>query len=151
MACSGLAPNAGKEDWLKLAGDDQRLRSGMSRLYDLFQDAPTLGSLIEPDRGEGDLLSVPYTDLAPLLQKALELEDSSYSRREMGACARGMAEAAALLNDTFHLVLTNVPYLYRGKQDELLQQYCEAAYRTPRRIWPQSLLAGPYASSTMTV
>jgi len=128
VACSGLAPNAKKEEWLELAGDDQRLRTGMSRLYDLFQDAPALGSLIEPRQGKEDLLSVPYTELAPLLRKALELEESSYSRREMGISARGMAQAAALLSDAFHLLLTNVPYLYRGKQDEVLQQYCEAAY-----------------------
>ena len=43
LACCGLAPNFRKDDWLKAAGDDDRLRRGMERLYSLFKDAPTLG------------------------------------------------------------------------------------------------------------
>src|ERR1035441_5865448 len=37
LACSGLAPNAKKEDWLKLAGDNEKLRNGMEQLYQLFK------------------------------------------------------------------------------------------------------------------
>ena len=51
LACSGLAPNAKKDDWLKLAGDNDRLQRGMARLYALFKDAPVLGSLINPRAG----------------------------------------------------------------------------------------------------
>src|SRR6202023_2943655 len=56
LACSGLAPNAKQEDWLRLAGDNGRLRNGMERLYRSFKDATVLGSLIDPRAGEGDLL-----------------------------------------------------------------------------------------------
>jgi len=48
IACSGIAPNTRKKDWVDLAGENERLRNGMARLYDLFQDAPVLGSLIDP-------------------------------------------------------------------------------------------------------
>jgi hypothetical protein len=45
LACSGLAPNTREADWLAIAGDNQKLRNGMERLYRLFQNAPILGSL----------------------------------------------------------------------------------------------------------
>jgi hypothetical protein len=48
IACSGLAVEAKKEEWLKLAGGDERLCQGLEQLHDLFKDAPTLGSLINP-------------------------------------------------------------------------------------------------------
>lgn len=37
LACSGLAPNTQEADWLAIAGDNERLRNGMERLYLLFQ------------------------------------------------------------------------------------------------------------------
>src|SRR5665213_2624962 len=55
LACSGLAPNAKKEDWLKLAGDNDRLQRGMARIYALFKDAPVLGSLINPRLSAEDM------------------------------------------------------------------------------------------------
>jgi hypothetical protein len=42
LACSGLAPNAPQSDWLKLAGDNDRLQRGMARLHALFKHAPVL-------------------------------------------------------------------------------------------------------------
>jgi hypothetical protein len=54
LACAGLAPNAKQETWLTLAGDDERLQNGLERLYGLFKDAPTLGSLINPREAKGE-------------------------------------------------------------------------------------------------
>src|SRR5262249_46353116 len=48
LACSGLGINAKEEDWLKLTSKDSRLVQPMQKLYSLFRQAPTLGSLIEP-------------------------------------------------------------------------------------------------------
>jgi hypothetical protein len=69
LACSGLAPNAKREDWLKLAGDSDRLQRGMARLYTLFKDAPTLGSLVNPCATGGDLVEADFDELQPLLEK----------------------------------------------------------------------------------
>ncbi|HRF48213.1 MAG TPA: hypothetical protein PLC98_11365, partial [Anaerolineales bacterium] len=55
LACSGLAPSATEAEWVALAGEDDRLRRGMARLYGLFKDAPVLGSLINPRAQTGDL------------------------------------------------------------------------------------------------
>ena len=42
--------------------------------------------------------------------------------------AQGMARAAELLTGQYTLVITNVPYLARGKQDERLRSFCERRY-----------------------
>jgi type I restriction-modification system DNA methylase subunit len=125
VACSGLTPNAKKEDWLKLAGDNGKLKNGMERLYRLFKDAPVLGSLINPHAAEGDLLEAAFHELQPLLEKALELETKDDTAYEMAVTAQGLAKAAEILTGQFTLVATNVPYLGRGKQNDVLQSYCK--------------------------
>jgi hypothetical protein len=109
IACSGLAPNAKKEDWLKLAGNNNRLQNGMDSLYQLFMDAPVLGSLINPRGGEGDLLEAAFHELQPLLEKALAQETENDAAHEMVVTARGLAKAAEILASQFTLVATNVP------------------------------------------
>jgi len=125
LACSGLAPNAKKEDWLKLADDNDKLKNGMERLYRLFQDAPVLGSLINPRAAKGDLWEAGFHELQPLLEKALAQETRDDTAHEMTVTARGLAKAAEILAGQFTLVATNVPFLGRGKQNNELQQYCE--------------------------
>ena len=91
IACSGLAPNAKKEDWIKLAGDNDRLQRGMARLYTLFKDAAVLGSLIDPRAAGGDLLEADYHELHPLLEKALAQESKDDTANEMAVTASGLA------------------------------------------------------------
>jgi len=128
IACCGLAPNAKKDDWLKLAGNDDRLQRGMGRLYSLFKDAPVLGSLINPRASGGDLLEAEFHELQPLLEQALASERKDESSHEMAVTARGIAKAAEILAGQFTLVATNVPYLGRGNQDSVLQDYSEKIY-----------------------
>ncbi len=128
LACSGLAPNTKKADWLALAGDNDRLQNGMERLYQLFKDAPVLGSLINPRAGKGDLFVAEFHELQPLLEKALAQEAKDDTAHEVAVTARGLAKAAEILAGEFTLVATNVPYLGRGKQDEVLKEYCERVH-----------------------
>jgi len=76
IACSGIAVEGQLDDWLKLAGDDSRLRTPLERLYNLFRQAPTLGSLIDPAHvPEGERMwSAEYDEVAPLLERALARE-----------------------------------------------------------------------------
>jgi hypothetical protein len=127
IACSGLAPQAKLVDWVKLAGDDERLSGGMKRLFELFEQAPILGSLIDPRQG-GDLLEAGFDDLEPLLEEALVDGITDDATHEMAVTAKGIAVAASLMAEQFTLVITNVPYLGRGKQEEVLQDYCAQAY-----------------------
>jgi hypothetical protein len=128
LACSGLAPNTREADWLAMAGDNERLRNGMERLYRLFQKASVLGSLINPRAAEGDLLVAAFHELQPLLEQVLAQESQDDTAYEMAVTARGLAKAAEILAGQFTLVATNVPYLGRGKQDAELKDYCERVH-----------------------
>ena len=125
LACSGLAPNAKREDWLKLTEGAPHLRFQMGALYDLFEKAPVLGSLINPRTDKAVTYGEALHELQPLLEKALAQETKDDTAHEMAVTARGLAKAAEILVGQFTLVVTNVPYLGRGKQDEVLQDYCE--------------------------
>ena len=125
VACCGLAPQAKKEDWLELAGDSDKLKAGMEKLYDLFKQAPVLGSLINPRVSGGDLLEAGFEEMQPLLEMAMSDERADEAMHELAVTAKGVAKAAEMLAGNFALVATNVPYLGRGKQDEVLKNYCE--------------------------
>src|SRR5262249_54753167 len=113
------------------AGNDERLQVGMERLYDLFQQAPDLGSLIEP-RAEDtvELFTAGFAELQPLLEKALQSDRTSMNDdlAAAGVAAWGIAHAAELLAGHYHLVITNVPYLTRSKQGKMLHGFCERHY-----------------------
>lgn len=129
IACSGIAPNTKKENWLALAGDDERLRNGMARLYDLFRDAPILGSLIDPSSAlENSLFEARFDELRPLLEKAMSAEKDDYEQHELGVAACGIADAVQILGGLYHLIITNVPYLGRGKQTNLIKEFCAQYY-----------------------
>jgi hypothetical protein len=125
LACSGLAPNASEAEWLNLAGNNERLRKGMEKLYSLFDKASVLGSLINPYTDEADLLMAGFHELQPLLEQALAKETEDDSADELAVTARGLAKAAEILGDQFTLVATNVPYLGLAKHDEALKEFCE--------------------------
>ncbi len=129
IACSGIAISAKREQWIALAGDDQRLKFGMARLYNLFKDAPILGSLIDPG-ADRLALEASFDEVQPLLAKALEAErkKGDYAVDELGVAAQGITTAAMILSGKYHLVVTNVPYLARGKQGEVLAEFCEGRY-----------------------
>ncbi|MBI5639903.1 MAG: N-6 DNA methylase, partial [Nitrospirae bacterium] len=127
LACSGLSLAAKKEDWLALASGSEKLQTGMEQLYHLFQKAPVLGSLINPAIFGGDLLMAEFRELQPLMEQALKLEATD-EKHELAVTAKGIAEAAEILSDKFTLVVTNVPYLGRGKQDDELKEYCALAH-----------------------
>jgi hypothetical protein len=128
LACSGLAPNAKREDWLKLTEGAPHLRFQMGALYNLFEKAPVLGSLIDPRADKAVTYGEAFHELQPLMEKALERETKDDTAHEMAVTARGLAKAAEILAGQFTLVATNVPYLARGKQDDALKEYSEKSY-----------------------
>lgn len=128
LACSGLGINASENDWTTLAVGDERARHMMQKLYSLFRQAPSLGSLIDPTRFRKDLFSSDLSEVSPLLRRALASEQSSDERKELAVAAQGLLASAQILADRFTLVATNVPYLGRGRQNEELANYCEEFY-----------------------
>lgn len=131
MACSGIPVTAKKEDWLKLANGNEKLKNGMDRLWTLFRHAPLLGSLIDPTIGDKhELIEASFDDLQPLLEKALESEKTKadVDLNETAVAAKGIAQAAEFLSKKYTLVITNVPYLKRGKQGDQLKDFSSSNY-----------------------
>lgn len=134
VACTGLSVGGTREQWMDiLAGQTvvTNLRFYFGQLYDLFSKAPTLGSLINPHRflGSGLLNEKGMVELHRALSSAMAQESKSVTERsEMGVTAQGVAKASQLLSDHYTLVVTNVPYLGRGKQDDVLKKHLEIHY-----------------------
>ena len=128
LACSGLAPNSRREDWLKLTATAPDLRFQMGALYDLFQRAPEIGSLINPRTDKAVTYGDKLHEIQQLLEKALAQETRDDTAHEMAVAACGLTKAAEILLGNFMLVATNVPYLGRLKQDAILRDYCKLAY-----------------------
>jgi hypothetical protein len=143
VACCGLKVAAKPEDWMALVPDDASnaayLRQELRLLHASFAQAPLLGSLLDPARSlKNDLATSSFDTLRDLLGRALaterpatlwgqasELQDDSW---DLALTARGLLDAARLLDGRYHLVVTNVPYLARSKQHGNLKDYCEAHY-----------------------
>ena len=111
------------------------VRQELRQLHASFSDAPLLGSLLDPARSlKNDLATSSYESLTALLRKALATErtatllNEDVDRWELALSAQGLLEASRLLQARYHLVITNVPYLSRGKQDDRLKDYCETHY-----------------------
>lgn len=123
IACCGLSVGAAKEEWTALANGNAALRQALNWLYEFYQDAPVLGSLLKPEDSDlGKLIKLHFDDysFADLLNKVRpEVE------QEAGLAAKGLLDATRILMNEYDLVNTNVPYLARGKQDSVLQKHCE--------------------------
>ena len=115
-----------RDRWVR-AGRDVRQQRGMGRMFDLFVDAPVLGSLIDPTRDMPEsLLCAPADELRPVLERVLNEEppDVDAEEHENHVAARGIAEAARMLSTHYALVTTNVPYIARGKQSAVIRDHC---------------------------
>ena len=149
IACSGLAPNATKDEWIGLAEQAARaagaaprktlyrtqdtlpsgaLRQTFGTLHDLFTEGPTMGSLIDPREADASLFSTNFKTVRDLLDTVLERTETGVERKESAVAAAGMAEAASLLAGTYSLVITNVPYLSRQRQNESLSVALDSRY-----------------------
>jgi hypothetical protein len=131
LACAGLSINAPLAAWTALAAGDALAENAMKHLYELFRQAPTLGSLIDPTRVGGELFVANFDKVAPLLAHALQREGDD-ERVELTVAARGVAAAAQLLARRYTLVITNVPYLGRAKQDIILADYSDTYHHDSR-------------------
>jgi hypothetical protein len=110
--------------------DRHNLRLALEWMYEVFQDAPVLGSLLNPAKTAAARI-VQWEELARALEQALTQEQTD-EQHEAGVVAQGLAKAAQLLAGQYHLVITNVPYLARGKQGEILRDFCEKNYKAAK-------------------
>ena len=130
LACSGIAPKGKVEDWVKLGAGDTRLENGMRLLYQIFKNAPELGSLIDPSTVLDNSMAATPSEMIPVLERLIEKENSNGNTEQAAksVIAYGISKAAKLLSQKFTLQITNVPYLSRGKQDVVMADYCLKNY-----------------------
>jgi hypothetical protein len=129
IACSGQGVVGKREEWQALANGNSNLRFTLGNLYDLFEKAPHLGSLIDPRTELGAAgITGTLADVQPLLTKALAKHIGDADLSAVGVAAQGITRAAELLAGRYTLVMTNVPYLGRGKQNEVMKDYLQDHY-----------------------
>ena len=154
LACSGFAPNATKDEWIALADRaagaagsapqkglfskrdtiiSADLRNTFEALHDMFVQAPTVGSLIDPHLAGASMYAAKFDAACPLLDAVLSAEEPDPEQRERAVAAAGMAEAASILAETYSLVITNVPYLGRGRQNSTLRELGDSRFGISRR------------------
>lgn len=133
LACSGVAPKGKIEDWVKLVGnvkdsvEKARMENGMKMLYDHFQLAPELGSLLDPTTIKADAFTASFEELQSVLIKALQNEADS-EQLERGVMAAGIAKAGQILGKKYKLAITNVPYLGRKLMSDFMLDYTDKYY-----------------------
>jgi len=143
VACCGLKVAAKPEDWMALVPDDAPnaayLRQELRLLHACFAQAPLLGSLLDPARSlKNDLATSSFDTLRELLGRALaterpatlwgqagELQDDSW---DLALTAKGLLDAAGLLDGRYHLVVTNVPYRSSNDLAPALNDYFKDHY-----------------------
>ncbi len=126
VACCGLSVNAAKDEWKQLGLGKKNLSLALEWMYEIFANAPVLGSLINPATTEAAKI-IRWEELSIALTQALDQEQPD-EQKEASVVAHGLAKAATLLGSKYHWVFTNVPYLTSGKQSDILRKFCEKQY-----------------------
>jgi len=136
IACSGIPVRGQLDDWMKLAGDNYQVKESLKQLHHLFQNAPTFGSLINPMEFpvQDRMFLSGYEEVEPILHEALNqnVEFGDPTSFIFGNSVTGLIKAANYLSKKYTLVVTNVPYLGRGKQNETLKKFCDIHYKSSK-------------------
>lgn len=130
LACTGISVKAAKDEWKALGLDKHNLKIALDWMYDTFEQAPVLGSLINPKKSNAAKI-VAWDELHSVVGQALQQEEDQHgdtANQEAGIVASGLVKAAGMLSDEYQWVVTNVPYLARGKQGAVLKKFCEQYY-----------------------
>ena len=126
LACSGLSVSVAKEEWKQLGLGKRNLTIALDWMHDTFRDAPVLGSLLNPAKSAAAKI-VNWEELSASLDQALRQEQTQ-EQWEAAVVAQGLSKAALQLAAKYSWVVTNVPYLGRGKQTQKLMDYCDDKY-----------------------
>lgn len=129
IACSGIPVKGSLESWMELVGADERVKRAVAKLYEMFENAPTLGSLVNPSLLSKDdpLFTAHFYEIIPILEKKLD-EQNNGGKIISSFSIFDTIRSAILLANKYILVSTNVPYLGRSKQNEILINYCDEYY-----------------------
>ena len=104
LASSGLAPSASRDEWRSLAGDDPRRQRGMERLHELFEQAPALGSLLDPRAGGATSQVAGFADsgAARGAGHGARGDRGHWTRGEGGGYGRGRGDPGGIVHAGDH-------------------------------------------------
>lgn len=128
IAWVGAPPPLPKGEFIALADGNAELEYALEALFDLFKQAPLLGTLLEPSGGdlfESEKLKHIERLLEPLIESSKRAEPET---AEGALAARGMADAAWMLHQSYVLQATNVPFLGRNNQNPSLVDFISRRY-----------------------
>jgi len=136
VACSGIPVGERMYNWTQLADGNSALEASLRTLYETFQKAPDLGSLIDPQKETvGPIFAQTLRDLPQRLEQVLQHERTADDPAAaiFGEAAAGAARAGSLLvRHDFHFVVTNPPFLGRSNQGEALKSFLTTRYAQSR-------------------
>jgi hypothetical protein len=89
-----------------------------------FSISPELRQFVDPTTIKSDAFTASFQELKPVLKRALENEVDT-EQLERGVMAAGIANAGKLLAMSFHLIITNVPFLGSNRMSLFLNDYVE--------------------------
>ncbi|MCX2941503.1 N-6 DNA methylase [Rahnella perminowiae] len=127
LACSGISIAEAQKEWKELAKGDDILSEAITWLQGTFSDAPTLGSLIDP------IKDLNTDNIPPWLLLNQAMANRVKASYEAKAAAQELAKTASILVGKYQWVITNVPYLARGKQCSKLKLFCESFYNDAKK------------------
>ena len=138
IACSGLPLGADAREWQQLANGDSYLAEALLNLHSVFQQAPELGSLIDPRRNGFEnlpLLEHKQDQLLSHLETALakEKHQADPVAQVFGSFAKGTLRLLSILKEKYHLVVTNPPFLLRSYQSGALREFCDREFSQAKK------------------
>lgn len=122
LACSGMSITEAQKEWKDLGKDDEELQAAVKWMQETFKHAPTLGSLIDPTKALSGVELKPWEVLQQAIVEKFDVSE------EAKATAQGLVKSAGMLSNKYQWVVTNVPYLSRGKHSSALKIFCDEHY-----------------------
>jgi len=126
IACSGLPLSVPKSEWITFSEGQKNLKIALNQLYDIFRNLQEVGSLLNPEKNVVTEI-VEWKQLSEIIKNELNYENND-DKIEMGIVANGLIKSLEFLSYKYHLVITNVPYLTRSKQNDILKEFCAKYY-----------------------
>ncbi|TCT50274.1 N-6 DNA methylase [Vibrio crassostreae] len=122
LACSGMSIAEAQKEWKDLAKGDEALTDAITWMQHTFKDAPTLGSLIDPNKTlKGKQIS-PWESLLTAISSKPEATGGAKT------AAQGLAKAADILSGKYEWIVTNVPYKKAADLSLELQMFLDKNY-----------------------
>lgn len=122
LACSGMSINEAQKEWKYLAKDNDELNKAVKWMQETFKNSTSLGSLIQPLKMTNNENVSPWEMVLNATKNARGIDTEIYN------ICQGLAKSSELLARKYCWVITNVPYLARGKQNAILKDFCEQYY-----------------------